>query len=392
MSAGEDGLSGHALLDRQAEAGGTIVPFAGSAVVRHYGDAEAEYRAIRRAAGIVLRSELGLVRMSGRDPVRMLNGLITNDLSKAGPGRAVYGAMLTPKARIITDLRAMVRSGEVLFDFPLAALEALTTHLRKYVPPLFARWEVIAGASVIGVYGPRSADLLSGYAAESLGTDEDAVATLNVAGVEALAVATGIAGGERGYDLLVAGPGGDAVWSALLDAGAGIGVAPAGFAALETLRIEAGRPRFGQELTEETLPPEAYETTGSMARAVSFTKGCYTGQEVVIRIAHRGHVNRSLRGLRLGGAPTPPERTPLFRVDDGKEIGWVTSAAHSPQEGETVALGYVRREMEVGARVRVGGERGAEAEICELPFTRRGTGDQPKAADGGSGGRPTGAP
>jgi folate-binding protein YgfZ len=141
-----------------------------------------------------------------------------------------------------------------------------------------------------------------------------------------------------------------------------------GFGALETLRIEEGRPRYGRELTEETIPTEAFESTGLMSRAISFHKGCYTGQEVIVRIAHRGHVNRNLRGLLLGEAPAPAASAPLFHPETGKEIGWVTSSAHSPRAGQTVALAFVRRELGPGDRVRVGAADGAEATVSSLPF------------------------
>jgi folate-binding protein YgfZ len=142
-----------------------------------------------------------------------------------------------------------------------------------------------------------------------------------------------------------------------------------GFDALETLRIEAGRPRYGAELTEEVIPTEAFEESGLMERAVSFTKGCYTGQEVIIRIAHRGHVNRHLRGLLLGDA-APEPGTRLFSPESGKDVGWITSVTHSPLLGQAIALGFVRREMEPGATVRAGLADGAVATVVKLPFAR----------------------
>jgi aminomethyltransferase len=107
-----------------------------------------------------------------------------------------------------------------------------------------------------------------------------------------------------------------------------------------------------------------------MERAISFTKGCYTGQEVIIRIAHRGHVNKHLRGLLLGDGPAPAPGTRLFGGEAAKDVGWLTSVAWSPMLGQTVALGYVRREVEPGADVRVGGADGAAARVVKLPFER----------------------
>src|SRR4051794_32121624 len=148
------------------------------------------------------------------------------------------------------------------------------------------------------------------------------------------------------------------------------GARPAGLGAIETLRIEAGRPRFGADLTEDVIPTEAFEESGLMERAISFTKGCYTGQEVIIRIAHRGHVNKHLRGLLLGDAPAPAPGTRLVNAETGKDAGWLTSVAHSPMLGQAVALGYVRREVEPGAAVRLGATDGAAATVVRLPFER----------------------
>ncbi|HEX7239142.1 MAG TPA: glycine cleavage T C-terminal barrel domain-containing protein, partial [Longimicrobiaceae bacterium] len=174
--------------------------------------------------------------------------------------------------------------------------------------------------------------------------------------------------GEEGYDLFAPAAALPGLWSALLAAGA----APVGREALETLRVEAGVPRYGAELTEEEIPTEAYEARGMVPRAISFGKGCYTGQEVIVRIAHRGHVNRHLRGLLLGGAPAPEPGTRLFHPETGREVGRVTSTAASPRMGGTVALGYVRRELGPGDSVRVGAPDGVGAAVVALPFRGEG--------------------
>jgi tRNA-modifying protein YgfZ len=302
----------------------------------------------------------------------MLHGLLTNDLLGAPPGKGVYAAMLTPKGRTIAELRALAlsRAGgtEVLIDLPREALAGTVEHLKKFVPPMFARWEVAEQIGCIGVYGPRAAELIQRTWAELPELAEDAFVELELAGTPVVAVATRYAGGEPGYDLFAQAASLPGLWETLVAAGA----RPVGHAALETLRIEGGRPRYGHDLTEETIPTEAYESTGLMERAISFGKGCYTGQEVIVRIAHRGHVNRHLRGLRLGDAPTPANGTPLFLADGSKQTGRVTSAAFSPLLGETIALGYVRREVEPGARVRIGAADGAEALVTVLPFEREG--------------------
>ena len=349
------------------EAGAAFSEVAGRPVARHFGDGAAEYRAVRESVGISVRDDRARFRLWGKDPARMMHGLITNDLLKAEPGRGVYAAMLTAKGRMIADVRVFRRAdGEVLVSVAREALEGTREHLKKMVPPLFARWaDATEPVAEIGVYGPRSRELLAGV----LGTElpalaEDAFVEPEYAGARLLVAATREAGGEEGFDVFLPAERAAELWTALRAADA----RPVGFGALETLRIEAGRPRYGRELTEETIPTEAYESSGLMQRAISFHKGCYTGQEVIVRIAHRGHVNRHLRGLLLGDAPAPAARAPLVNPQTGKEVGWTTSAAFSPQLGQTVAMGYVRREMGPGAEVRVGAADGPAARVVGLPF------------------------
>ena len=351
------------------QAGAAFGEVAGRRVARHYGDGAAEYRAVRESTGVADRADRARFRLWGKDPARMVHGLITNDLLKAAPGQGVYAAMLTAKGRMIADVRVFRRAdGEVLVSIAREALEGTREHLKKMVPPLFARWaDVTDEVAEIGVYGPRAREVLSkALDAEVPTLGEDAFVEPELAGARLLVAATREAGGEEGFDVFVPADRAAELWTALRAADA----RPVGFGVLETLRIEAGRPRYGSELTEETIPTEAYESTGLMDRAISFHKGCYTGQEVIVRIAHRGHVNRHLRGLLLGDAPAPAFRAPLLNPETGREVGWTASAAFSPRLGQTVATGYVRREVQPGAEVRVGAADGPAARVVDLPFAR----------------------
>lgn len=339
---------------------------AGQAVARHFGESAAEYRAVREGAGVALRSDRARFRLWGKDPARMLHGLVSNDLLNAGPGRGVYAAMLTPKGRMIADLRAFRRGdGEVLVSVAAEARAGVAEQLKKFVPPLFARWEDVTDPVVeVGFYGPRSREVLGRvFGGAPMPEAEDGFVELEVEGARVLVAATREAGLEDGFDLFVDADALAPLWAVLREHGT-----PVGFGALETLRVEAGRPRYGVDMTEETIPTEAFASAGLMDRAISFSKGCYTGQEVVVRIAHRGHVNRHLRGLLLGDAPAPAPRTALVSPATGKEVGWTTSAVFSPRFGQTVALGYLRREVEPGGVVRLGSAGGAEARVSGLPF------------------------
>jgi tRNA-modifying protein YgfZ len=362
-----------ARLDAEGAVWGEV---AGRAVARRFADPAAEYAAVRSGAGVAVRSDLAVFRLWGRDPVRMVNGLITNDLAAAAKeGRGCFGAMLTPKGRAVAELRAFRRSaaeGEELLVLVHAEAAAGTAeHLRKYVPPMFARWEDASDAiGVVGVYGPAAAARVRAVLGTlPPGAAEDAMAEAVWEGAWVIAARTLDAGGEDGYDLIAPAAALAALRDALLGTPGSEDAARAvGFGTFETLRVEAGRPRYGAELDDGTIPTEAYQESGLLERAVSFTKGCYTGQEVIVRIAHRGHVNRHLRGLLLGEHPAPAPRTPLFRADTGREVGWTASAALSPSLGQTVALGYVRREVEPGGEVRLGAPDGPPVGVARLPF------------------------
>jgi folate-binding protein YgfZ len=289
------------------------------------------YSDARNSAALIERTDRAVTRMYGRDPVRMIQGLATNDVANAPIDTPVYSGFLTPKGKLIGDARIVRRANnDVWVEADLASLDNLEANFKKTVPPLFARAERMTDMRVIGVYGPRSGDVEI--------TSELKLATSYT--------------GEPGYDFLVRG---DAVLPKL---------PRLSFDELETLRIEAGVPRWGAELTEDVIPLEA----GLRHATISETKGCYTGQEIIIRILHRGHVNRHLRGLLLGNAPLPAVGTQLTRGADNKVVGAVTSACVSPLLQQTIALGYVRREVQPGESVMVAG---AEATVVELPFGKQ---------------------
>jgi len=348
-------------------AGARFVSVAGREAVRNYGDPAGEYAAIRGGAAVVDRWDRVQLRLHGRDPLKMVQGLITNDLAGAPEGRGVYAAMLTPKGKMIADLRAFrLGSGEVLVDLDAGARPGAVAHLRKFVPPLFARIDDLGGRSgALGVYGPSA----RGVVAEVLGLGdwagegEESFREVEFGGGAVVVVRTGYTGGE-GYDLVASAELLPSLWEGLVGAGA----RPVGQSALEVARIEAGRPRWGAELTEAVIPLEA----GLADRAISTTKGCYTGQEVIIRILHRGHVNWQLRGFFLGEIPVPAEGAEFFRPGEEKVVGRLTSACVSPMYDQVIGLGYVRREVEPPARLRLGAPDGPDVVVHELPFPRSG--------------------
>jgi len=331
-------------------------------------EAPGGYAAAYDGAALFERDDRVLLRLTGRDPVRMVQGLISNDLAGAPEGQAVYAAMLTPKGRMIADLRALrLPDGGVLLDVDRAAAEAVEQHLRKSVPPLFARAEVLETAG-LSVHGPQARNALSRALADGAWAPEvppagSAEDTFSLGEDGAVLVVSTRQLGVDGWLLLATGP---AAATRRADARAGLmdaGAAPATAEAMETLRVEAGRPRWGAELGEERIPLEA----GLLDRAISTSKGCYTGQEVIIRILHRGHVNWQLRGLVTAGLGYDlPAGAELTRTGEEKIVGRVTSAVRSPRYGgRVIGLGYVRREVEPGSELTLGEQ---SVRTVELPF------------------------
>lgn len=311
---------------------------------------DAQYRQLREEAGLLDRSARGKVLVSGADSADYLQGQLTNDVEALQPGDGQQAALLDRKGHMQADLRVL-RPGdgpEIWIDTEPEALAAALRHLTMYS---IGRDVEVADAgeqrAILSLIGPRSAEL-----AGTAQLPEHHCEQATVAGVECVAVGT--AAGAPGIDLICAAGDAERLREALLAAGA----APVSDQAAEILRIEAGIPRFGAEMTTETMPAEA----GIVESAVSFSKGCYIGQETVARLHYKGRPNRHLRGLRLSG---PAEPGAPVRIGE-KEVGRLGSAALSPAHGP-IGLAILRREAEPGAEVAVG-EDGVTASVSDLPF------------------------
>jgi folate-binding protein YgfZ len=360
----DTGPAAAAVADNRAQSGTEPDTAAGPQVriPRNYGDPAAEYAAVRDDVAVADRRDRRFVRVHGRDPVRMLQGLVTNDIADdAAAGRAVYAAVLTPKGRMVADVRVLRQGAELLLETDAAAAEPLMAHLRKYVPPLFARFEDATSSwGELGVYGPRARAVVESVFGLELAADvaEDEAHATSYEQQPVVVVTTSHTG-VPGFDVICGAPALEPLWRELHAAGA----RPLGHATLDVLRIETGRPRWGAELTPATIPLEA----GLRGRAISETKGCYTGQEVIVRILHRGHVNWLLRGVLLGDAAAPAAGTELVR-EDGRVAGRITSGAWSPRLAQAIALAYVRREVEPPAELRLAAADGPVATVVTLPF------------------------
>ena len=337
MSAREQG-------SRSASA--SIGDVGGRSVVLAYGSVAVEYEAMQSGAALFDRSHRGRLRVRGERAAEMVAGLVTNDVAGLAPGQGCYAAALTAKGKIVADVRIFVEENAVLVDAPPRAFPAWAAMVKKFVNPRIATHaDESAALRDIGIFGVNARHVVSSLtgvpSAALTALAPYAHVSMALDGVPVMVVRVPDLGVE-GFELIVPAEAFGALWPGATAAGA----VPAGLEAWEIARVEAGRLEWGLDMDEATLPQEA---NFDELHAISYTKGCYVGQETVARVHFRGHVNRHLRGLRVAGIDPPPRGATL--VDEsGAEVGDVRSAVRSPSLGG-IALGMVRREVEPGAQL-----------------------------------------
>jgi tRNA-modifying protein YgfZ len=307
-----------------------------------------EYRALTKGCGLLDRSERGKLALTGADAKTFMQGQVSNDVEGLQTGEGCYAAFLTPKGKMLGDLRILDASDELLLDTERVSLQALFSMIRQfslgYDVQLHKR---TIERGLLSLVGPESA-VLAGIS--MLGDAEHTHLAVAVGGVQTRAIRTDV-----GVDLLCDAADTAALASALEQEGA----LPVSLDVVECLRVEHGRPRYGIDLDDTVIPQEA----GLNARAVSFTKGCYVGQETVARLYYRGKPNRHLLGLSCA----QPARTGDELRFEGRVVGRAGTTAVSPRHG-AIALALVRREAPVGSVVSVG-EAQITATVVELPFS-----------------------
>ena len=307
---------------------------------------DGQYRALREEAGFLGRRR-GMVLVRGRQAAEFLQGQLTNDLEALEADEGCYAALLDRKGHMQADMRVLrLGTGEIWLDTEPEAAGPVLRHLRMYsVGREVGVEEASSDWAVTSLIGPAAVEAAGTAPLEG----EHAQRHFERQGVEVLAVAT-----DLGLDLITRAEQASELRSLLAESGA----AEVSEAAAEILRVESGRPRFGREMTSATIPQEA----GIEGRAVSFTKGCYIGQETVARLHYKGKPNRHLRGLRLEAPVSDDEEIAL----EARQVGRIGTAVISPAHGP-IALAVIRREAEPGAQVEVG-ENGVRAQVVEPPF------------------------
>ncbi len=312
-----------------------------------------QYRAARTAAVMFVQSSQGTIALTGADRSSFLHALVTNDIAKLTKGTGTYAAYLTQQGRMISDMRVVETGSRMLLGVERDVAGTLAERLDKLIfsEDVQVR-DVTDQLDVIGVHGPSAAAMLQRVVGASV---VDLSGQYDNLIVDSLTVVRDDALDLPGFDVYVAKADADALRVKLHAAG----VVDAGVETYETLRIEAARPRFGVDMNTDTIPLEA----GIEDRAISFTKGCYVGQEVIIRVMHRGHgrVARRLISIVLpsGNVPAPGDG---ILIGD-RRVGDITSATESPKLGSALALGYVQRDhAEPGTTFTI---NGSEARVYE---------------------------
>jgi folate-binding protein YgfZ len=344
----------------------------GRSVVLAYGSVAAEYEALHSAAAMFDRSHRGRVRLVGERAAEMMAGLVTNDVAGLAPGQGCYAAALSPKGKIVADVRVFVEEGSVLVDAPPRAADGWAAMVKKFVNPRLAPHAdetlMLRDIGIFGVTARHVTSAITGVPAPALtALAPYSHVTVEIDGTRLLVASVPDLGLE-GFELIAPADSFSTLWQRSVDAGA----TPAGLEAWEIARVEAGRPEWGIDIDEATIPQEA---NFDELHAISYTKGCYVGQETVARIHFRGHVNRNLRGIRAPGVDAAP-RGATLHDDTGAQVGDVRSAVRSPMLGG-IGLAMVRREVLVGTTLIArwteedevnGGHSERRVDVAALPF------------------------
>jgi folate-binding protein YgfZ len=300
-----------------------------------YSDPGEEYWTIRRTVGLADMSNLGRLRITGKDRVSFLNGLLTNDVSQLKENGGQRSALLNSKARVLADLHLYPQTDSLLVDTGESAASHVKETLDRFIITEDVQiHDATADLVQITVQGPKSSEAIK----DILGAEAQDLKQLEQRSLGPSTIIARDRTGQSGYDIILPALEADPVWHGFLLNGADLGLNPVGSQAMEILRLEAGYPKYSVDVDENTIVLEA-----GFKDALSFSKGCYLGQEVVARATHIGRVNKQLVRLDVDTKDPVPPRSKL--TSDGREAGFITSAAFSPGLGKVASLGYANREF-----------------------------------------------
>jgi len=320
-----------------------------------------QHRAAMTAAGVIDRSTLGKVTVTGRDRAAFLQGMLSNDVKALQPGQGCPAAFLDAHGKVVSLLSVYVLEDRILLELPAGSTDTFLQVIDKFLISEKAYFEAADDVyAILAVQGPEAERMLASLSGSTLDAAPYSHQEVEIAGAP-VRIARHRLAVTPGFHCWTAVTHAEALGKALREAGA----VPVGALALETLRIEAGIPAYGRDVDDAVILPET-----RLDAFVSFTKGCYIGQETVARVKYRGHINRGLSGMVLEGDRVPAHGDAITAED--KEVGRVTSAVRSITLGKPIALGYIRREyFAAGSAVTiVTGGSPVPARVAELPFVK----------------------
>jgi tRNA-modifying protein YgfZ len=349
------------LIEAHRAAGARLAEYEGCVLPESFSDLEREYRAAKESAALCDTNWHAIVSLAGRDRVKYLHNISSNDIKGLAEGRGTLALLLNPQGHVLAELEVYALPEKLLVLSHASQRERTVATLKKYVIGSQVQIEDLTEQlGSLGIEGPRAAEVVekvSGVAISEL-------ADLSIREAAIDGIPRYILGrshfGETGAEIIAPRADLPALWQRMLREVRAAGGEPIGMAAFHALRLEAGVPWFPADFNDAMIPHEAaVETTH-----ISFNKGCYTGQEIVERVRSRGHVNRKRVPLRFSTAAPPAPGTKLRA--NGAEIGFVTSAAFSPAAAAAIGMGYVRREhFEAGSVLEFDGGTATVSEVSQ---------------------------
>jgi folate-binding protein YgfZ len=356
-----------ALNDAQLKSGAVMAEHDGWSVPASYGDELFEYAAVHESAGLLDLSSRGRLLVKGSEAVAFLNGLITNDMKTLAENQWMPAVFPNVQGRLLASVRIVRTTDDTagktvqptfLIDTEPATHDRVLQTIQRFTLAGDFHVTDLTGETVLlSVQGRLAAEKLTNV----LGASDAGIAVGSVTQIiwqnVPIIVMRASHTAADGFDVLVNNEHAEHLWQVLLMAGA----RPVGYDALEILRVEAGIPRYQQDMDETTVVTET-----NLDDAVSYTKGCYVGQEIIARIRYRGHVAKKLRGLVFEKPAIVASGTSIESKDD-KEIGQITSSVYSPHFGRRLALGYIKFDY-IGAGTEVKTSDGVPARVVDLPF------------------------
>jgi folate-binding protein YgfZ len=340
-----------------------------AALPADYGDVRAEYEAIRHGAALIDLSPAGKLTISGKNAVQFVNGLVSNDVKKLQAGEGVLAAFPTVQGKVAALARIYQLGDSLLLELDASNRAKVFQNLNRFVlAGEFFLTDATESLALFSLQGPRAAELLGALVGQAIDADTVyAISTHRLADAQ-IHLATHSRTGELGFDLFVTAEAAPRLWHALLTRSAEFGARAVGQAALEVARLEAAIPREPVDVNENYIVNET-----NLTDAVSYTKGCYLGQEVIARIHWRGQPAKQLKGL-LADAPEPPARGTGIWAGDGKKVGEITSSVRSLALDCVIALGYVHRHyLNPGTTftLKQGEAELGTAQLAETPFVKK---------------------